>query len=174
MDDSFHPLEAELKTLPLRRPSASLLDRLEADLSTGSENCAAKSTRYTTSTNLKSWKWSGWKVAGLAAALALVTTLGLLRVQPQPPVELADSQATMATPTVAAPSTADRYQPIAATNVLYDLTDEGPVNAPGDNPTRRVRARYLDTYTWKNPATNASLRWSVPRDEIRLISTTLN
>jgi hypothetical protein len=48
------------------------------------------------------------------------------------------------------------------------------VGTSSDTLTRRVRARYLDTYTWKNPTTNASLRWSVPRDEIRLVSATLN
>ena len=41
-------------------------------------------------------------------------------------------------------------------------------------PARRVRARYLDTYTWRNPATNASLKWSVPRDEIRVLPARLN
>jgi hypothetical protein len=174
MDESLHTLEAELKSLSLPRPSVSLMDRLEADLSISAENNRTKRRRYTTSTNLNSWKWSGWRVAGLAATLALVTTLGLLRVQRQPPEILAAAPATIAAAAPTAPSTANHYQPIAATNVLYDLADEGAVSAPGDNPTRRVRARYLDTYTWKNPTTNASIRWSVPRDEIRLVSATLN
>jgi hypothetical protein len=34
---------------------------------------------------------------------------------------------------------------------------------------RRVRSSYVDTITWKNPKTNASLRWSVPRDEVRVM-----
>ena len=174
MDESFHTLEAELKTLSLPRPSVSLLDRLEADLSTGSENRPTKSRRYTTSTNLDSWKWSGWRVAGVAATLALFATLGLVRVQRQVPEIVAAGPTTIAATVPVAPAASDHYQPIGATNVLYDLTDEGPVSLPGDNPTRRVRVRYLDTYTWKNPTTNASLRWSVPRDEIRLVSATLN
>ena len=33
----------------------------------------------------------------------------------------------------------------------------------------RVFQCYLDTYTWRNPRTNASLRWTVPRDELRVI-----
>jgi hypothetical protein len=40
-----------------------------------------------------------------------------------------------------------------------------------DTSARQVRARYVDTYTWKNPRSNASLKWSVPRDEVRVIPT---
>ena len=68
----------------------------------------------------------------------------------------------------------DRYQPVAATNVLYDLKDEGTVYLDGDTPARRLRYRYLDTYTWKNPRNNASLKWSVPRDEIRVLPASLH
>ncbi|MBA4138255.1 MAG: hypothetical protein C0518_13145 [Opitutus sp.] len=63
----------------------------------------------------------------------------------------------------------DAYRPVKAANVLYDLQDEGPVLLEDNTPARRVRARYVDTYTWKNPATNASLKWSVPRDEVRVL-----
>jgi len=34
---------------------------------------------------------------------------------------------------------------------------------------RRLRQSYLDRITWKNPETNASLVWSVPREEIRVV-----
>ena len=40
--------------------------------------------------------------------------------------------------------------------------------------TLRLRYRYLDTYTWKDPRSNASLKWSVPRDEIRVLPASLN
>jgi hypothetical protein len=173
MDESFHTLEAELKALPLRHPSSLLLNRLEADLATSTDS-GPQPRRYTTATNLNSWKWSGWRLAGLAAAFTLLATVGVLQIRRQPaPIGLDGSSASV----VATPVTDSRhnhYQPISATNVLYDLTDEGPVGTSSDTLTRRVRARYLDTYTWKNPTTNASLRWSVPRDEIRLVSATLN
>jgi hypothetical protein len=58
---------------------------------------------------------------------------------------------------------------VKAANVLYDLQDEGPVLLEDNTPARRIRARYVDTYTWKNPATKASLKWSVPRDEVRVL-----
>jgi hypothetical protein len=171
MDESFHALEAELKARPLPRPSSHLLHRLEADLATNAADAAAP-RRYASATNLKSWKWSGWRVAGLAAAFTLIAAVAI-RQSARPPAALAAPSASVAL-TSMVDSHHDHYQPIAATNVLYDLTDEGPVATQGDSLTRRVRARYLDTYTWKNPTTNASLRWSVPRDEIRLVSATLN
>jgi hypothetical protein len=27
----------------------------------------------------------------------------------------------------------------------------------------------VDTITWKNPRTNASVRWTVPREEVRVV-----
>ena len=62
-----------------------------------------------------------------------------------------------------------RARPVKAANLLYDLQDEGLVLLEDNTPVRRMRARYVDTYTWKNPATNASLTWSVPRDEVRMV-----
>lgn len=67
--------------------------------------------------------------------------------------------------------TPDVYRPVKAANLLYDLKDEGPVFLEDSTPARRVRARYVDTYTWRNPATNASLKWSVPREEVRVMPT---
>lgn len=173
MDESFHTLEAEVKALPLPRPSSALLNRLESDLATSAASVSLP-RRYTTATSLNSWKWSGWRMAGLAAAVAFAATVGLLRVNRQaPPISVAGTTP-MVAPAPITNSPPDHYQPVAATNVLYELKDEGPVDTSGDTLTRRVRARYLDTYTWKNPTTNASIRWSVPRDEIRLVSATLN
>jgi hypothetical protein len=45
---------------------------------------------------------------------------------------------------------------------------------PDQTEGRQVRYRYVDTYTWRNPTTKASLRWSVPRDEVRVIRASLN
>ncbi len=181
MDESFHELESELKTLQLRRPSPQLVERLSADLSTNMESPALPRPHYTTATNLGSWKWLGRRPAGLAAAVALLATLGVIsfRRQSSPSAGIPPAQLAAITPEPAQSGSGslasrDRYQPVAATNVLYDLQDGGLVKGEDDAPTRRVRARYLDTYTWKNPATNASLKWSVPRDEIRLLSTVLN
>ncbi len=181
MDESFQDLESELKSLPPRAPSPLLVERLAAELSARQENPPAMRPRYTTATNLGSWKWFGWRPAGLAAAVALVAFIGG-RSFLRPPEPTAGGSSAGWAVTTPAPTRSEsvpvtlrnHYQPVAATNVLYDLQDEGLVKDGGDTPTRRVRARYLDTYTWKNPATNASIKWSVPRDEVRFVSANLN
>ena len=68
----------------------------------------------------------------------------------------------------------NRYQPVRASSVLYDLKEDGTGTLPDQTEGRQVRYRYVDTYTWKNPATNASLRWSVPRDEVRVVRASLD
>ena len=61
MDDSFKDLEDELKGLQLRRPSAPLLARLERELAEEMPDFVPAPPvrpRYTSATNLGSWKWS--------------------------------------------------------------------------------------------------------------------
>ena len=177
MDESFHDLEAELNALRPQRPSPLLRDRIGSELDGAA---ATGSPRYTSATNLGSWKWLGWRSASVAAAIALVAVISWMNFQANsvpdsvvPPARLTRNDPVK--PVTTGPSVDhDRYQPVAATNVLYDLKDEGRVYVDGDLPARRLRYRYLDTYTWKNPRTNASLKWSVPRDEIRVLPASLN
>ena len=68
----------------------------------------------------------------------------------------------------------NRYEPIKASSVLYDMKEDGAATLPDQTEGRQVRYRYVDTYTWKNPTTKASLRWSVPRDEVRLVRASLD
>lgn len=167
MDESLQELENELKTLQPRRAPDRWLDQVNRELA--AELPASPRPRYVTATNLGSWKWLGWRAAGLAAALALVATVGLVSLRrPVPPV--ASAVTTVPKSSAAAPA----YEPVAASNVLYDLKDEGEVKLVGDTSARQVRARYVDTYTWKNPRNNASIRWTVPRDEIRVVPASYN
>lgn len=167
MDNSLEELENELSRLSPRRPSAALLDRLEHEL--GPVTPAPAVRRYVTATSLRSWKWAGWSLAGAAAALALV-----FAAQSQFTREPAVSTPAPAPVQVAAAVPANRYQPVKATSVLYDLKEDGVATLPDQTEGRQVRYRYVDTYTWRNPATKASLRWSVPRDEVRLVRASLN
>lgn len=150
---------------------------------------AAPAPRYTSATTLRSWKWFSWQMAA-AAAVALVVSLGVWRygarsgsdgsVAPLAAVAQPGTSASTA-PDISAtapsaermlaavPAPAGAFRPVKAANVLYDLRDEGPVLLEDNSAGRRVRARYVDTYTWRNPATNASLKWSVPRDEVRVL-----
>jgi hypothetical protein len=66
-------------------------------------------------------------------------------------------------------TTVATFQPVAAENVLYATKDEGYVTLEDGTPARRLRSNYVDTITWKNPRSNASLRWTVPREEVRVV-----
>ncbi len=169
MDNSLDELEQELGRLTPRRPSAGLMDRLEREL--GAVPPAPAAPKYTSATSLRSWKWAGWSLAGAAAAMAVLLAL---RTSPTSgPASPATTPAVVATTAAPAPQ-ASRYQPIKASSVLYDLKEEGAATLPDQTEGRQVRYRYVDTYTWRNPMTNASLRWSVPREEVRLVRASLN
>ncbi len=171
MDESLQQLEAELKSLRLRSPSPQLVDRLTNELIAETDGLAAPVRRYASATNLGSWKWLGWRAAGLAAVLAVGAVVTYVALRPQLPTA-AEPSARLAVNTPvnsAADHPGDRYQPVAAANVLYELKDEGTVKIDDGTSVRQVRARYVDTYTWKNPRKNASIKWTVPRDEIRVL-----
>ena len=95
--------------------------------------------------------WWAWSAVPAAIAAALVLTF-IVSNRP-------------ATAGEAAPA----FRPVAAENVLYAARDEGLVTLADGTPARRVRSSYVDTITWKNPRNNASLRWSVPREEVRVV-----
>jgi hypothetical protein len=171
MNDSFTELETELKALCPQRPAAALLERIGGDLMvSGHESPAGHHPRNAAATNLGSWKWHGWRALGAVAAIALVAAVSWMSLS----VGVRPSTVTSPVQPAAISAAAPAYQPVAAANVLYDLKDEGLVYVDGSTPARRLRYRYLDTYTWKNSRNNASLKWSVPRDEIRVLPTSLN
>jgi len=64
---------------------------------------------------------------------------------------------------------APSFKPVAAENLLLDAIDEGYTTHADGTPARRVRQSYLDTITWKDSRTNASLTWSLPREEVRVV-----
>jgi hypothetical protein len=183
MDESLQELENELKRLQPRRSSEELHARLAREL--GDPSDASARPRYTAKTTLTSWKWFSWRMAA-AAAVALVVSLGVWRslrtMTPQPAKPENVAQTEPVAPKAVPPETqvanntaaSDSYRPVGAANVLYDVKDDGAVTLPDNAPARRLRYRYVDTYTWKNPATNASLKWSVPRDEVRVIPASLH
>ena len=175
MDESLQDLETELKELAPLWPSHQLVDRIALDLAADPKTSANDSRTAPVSQAL-----FGWRVVGLAAALAVVGALaiiGLRQSEPATSARLPSVVAKTVTPSQPKPeipTVIERPQPVVAANILYDLKDEGPAKGEGDASARRVRYRYLDTYTWKNPRGNASLRVSVPRDEIRIVPVSLN
>ena len=171
MDDTLQELENELMRLTPRRPSTALLQSLEREL--GPAAAVEPAGRHGKVIRLRSWKWAVWSLAGVAAAIALVAIVQFNR---QPAKTSAPVVASTVPPAATQPAAAsvNRYQPVRASSVLYDLKEDGTATLPDQTEGRQVRYRYVDTYTWKNPATNASLRWSVPRDEVRLVRASLD
>lgn len=96
---------------------------------------------------IATWPWAALPAAAAAAAVLLV-----LLAHP-----------------AAREASADVFTPIAAQQVLLSASDEGYVQLGDGTPARRFRASYVDTITWEDPQSHASLRWSVPRDEVRVI-----
>jgi hypothetical protein len=175
MDENLTELENELQRLTPRRLAPRTLAALERDLGPAAES-VAPAPRYPSATTLRSWKWISWSLAGAAALFAVAGVTWLARQPPVVPVagprtELA---AQPVEPAPAKRPLVNRYEPVRASTVLYDLKEDGPAKLADETDVRQVRYRYVDTYTWKNPATNASLRWSVPRDEVRLVRASLD
>jgi hypothetical protein len=143
MNKELQELEAELQSLRPPEPSARLLARIEADLVPKRRTLLA---------------WAGLP---LPAAIAMMITVS------------SEKPAVVVTPGVIAPASAvadrpDIFKPIATQNVLYATEDEGIVTLTDGRKVRRVNRAYVDTVLWRNPQTNASLTWSVPRNEVQV------
>ena len=155
MDDDLLHLEAELKRLRPASPSRELVARLQDELS-------RPAPRY----------WRGARLFWLAAlpaaaALALMQTLWRSKA---PAASIASERSASSEPAAATvPMNESALRPVAAENVLVSASDEGLVTLEDGTTARRTRLRYVDTITWRNPQTNASLRWSVPREEVRVV-----
>jgi hypothetical protein len=142
MDNDLSELEAELKRLRPVAVSVSLTSEVNRKLD---------GTRHTF------WAW-----AALPLAAALVGVVLLKDKAVGPPVA----------PTLAPALIVTTYKPVSAENLLYDSRDEGLVTLADGTTARRYRRSYVDTITWKNHGTQASLRWSVPRTEERVVPVT--
>ena len=155
MDDELQSLEAELKRLRPAAPNRDLLARLERDL-------AAPLTRRAVPFR---WLWVG--ALPIAATLAVLIALA---ARNRPPSAAVPPPA--ATPLASATPAAEPsaiFKPVAAENVLYAAQDEGLVTLADGTPARREQLNYVDTITWQNPRTHATVRWSVPREEVRVV-----
>ena len=139
MDNELHELESELKRLRPVAPSPAL---------------AVGVGRALTAPRRNYWAWTALPLAASLAGLAL------LRDRPAPPVTR---------PAPAPAGAVAVFKPVSAENLLYAQRDEGLVTLADGTTARRYRSSYVDTITWKNPRTQASLRWSVPRTEERVV-----
>ncbi len=146
MDDELNSLESELRGLRPASVSRALSDRVSGAL-------AAAPMRGANAT--VHWFWAG----ALPAAAAVVAVLLQLA-----PAKRGDSRSSTA---VVASDV--QLKPFAAENLLVSARDEGLVTLDDGTTARRERLRFVDTIVWKNPRTNASLTWTVPREEVRVV-----
>lgn len=160
MDDETRQLEAELARLRPSPPSRALVQRIEADL-------AISLTSARRSIGRMGWIFAMTLPA--AAALALMLTPFSRWRNHERERELPTPASSSKAAPVAAVSSEASMKPVAAEKVLVSADDEGLVTLDDGTQARRARLRYVDTITWKNPRTNASLTWSVPREEVRVI-----
>ncbi|WP_414663984.1 hypothetical protein [Horticoccus sp. 23ND18S-11] len=121
-----------------------------------------------------SFRWPWWTAFPVAAALAVViwqTGRGPVLPGPNAPEENALAPAVAAGPEARAGSDggAAGLKPIRVENLLVEASDEGVVTLADGTRARRERLQYVDTIVWKNARTNASLTWSVPREEVRVV-----
>lgn len=145
MDNDLLELEAELKRLRPITPSELLEARIDSALAANSRH-----------------GWSAlWLAFPAAAAVALAAFVQMH------PAEVASTATPVRTP--ASVAAAPRYRPVFADNLLYDARDEGLVTLSDGSLARRYRSSYVDTITWRDPRTQASLKWSVPRTEEHVI-----
>ena len=158
MDDDLQQLEAELTCLRPAAPPPEMLARLDAALAC--DALAAAEARVAR----RWWIWAG--TLPIAAALVVALIVAVRRGPSRATVPSEDG--TVARPGPSAPAE-NVFKPIAAENVLYAVSDEGFVTLDDGTAARRERLSYVDTITWKNPCTNASVRWTVPREEIRVV-----
>jgi hypothetical protein len=170
MNDDFSDLEAELKRMRPCAPSSELQSRLAATLDRPGAPTAQPVRIDRSVIFRRAWRWMLWPAAIAAAVvLALVTTRQPNSVKPIADETAHSVSGTATTPIAATTTDPDLYKPVSAENVLYDSRDEGLITLDDGTAAHRVFQRYLDTYTWRNLRTNASLRWTVPRDEVRIV-----
>jgi hypothetical protein len=162
MDDELRELECELRALRPMPPSAALQERLRRALD---PDTVAPLSLLRPADKLRQYHW-WWLAAFPAATAALFAVLLALRA----PHRAGPGAPKPAGPRpVAVVHAADHgLKPVAAENLLYATDDEGLVTLADGTPARRERLHFIDTITWRNPQTNASLRWSVPREEVHV------
>lgn len=189
MDDELKQLEAELKALQPAAPRRALFERLEAELATPVATAPVENKIVARPS--RSW-WAAAAAMPIAAAIAVagyfVGRQGakIPQLNPETPVVLTAPAVSGESPASQSPVVATaqpakweaveitaeqaaQFKPVASENVLYAVKDEGLVTLEDGTAARRERLNYVDTITWKNPRTNASVKWTVPREEIRVV-----
>ena len=157
--NDFFEIEQELKRLRPAQPSHAFLVRVGhamADPEIG-EDKINWPNRFR-----RNWIALGVGVAALFLVLAQIKTQ---RGEKQ-------SERIAQSPAATEPqsTSANRFIPTGATQVVYNSRDEGLHFTDGsEGPMRRLRYQTQETLQWRNARTGESLRVSYPSEEIVLI-----
>lgn len=153
MDEELKQLEAELSRLRPLAPRREIRAAIAGELNPPRLPRATRRARF-------------WLTLPIAAGiLASVFYVGT-------PLWTGPATGNTALAPAAAMSTkksAPQFKPISARNILVSSTDEGFVELVDGTPARRIRQSYVDTITWQNTASKASLTWTVPREEVKVV-----
>lgn len=166
MDKDLLEFEAELGRFRPRAAPARLLAGIERELAAPA--ALSPHCHYKGATSWTSWKWANWTAAAaFAGAMLLAGRFWPRDVPPATVKQGAVRSAPAATPFAG-------YKPVAARRTVFGTDDEGLVTLDDGRLGRRIRRHFVDTITWRNPQTNASLRWSIPREEVRFVPVNAN
>lgn len=165
MNDELEDMEASLRSLSPRRPSSRVWEAIQPRLSEPVHTAASGEETFTSGPS----PWRLWfPPVGLAAAC-----LALLLLWPRNDEiqghRLSNDERVSRAEATARTEAPPRLMPVAAEAILCSSEDEGIVSLSNGRTARKLRREYLDIYTWRDPKTNASLRWVMPREEVRVI-----
>ncbi len=163
--NEFEDMEKELRRLCPAPPSEGLQSRIVKELDEKTTHALKKRAGGIHFRNFK-LRWAA--SLALAAALAIVAFLGIpksAKVNDTPPPPIVEVEIPVA---VDSPSTS-KYVPVEARHVLMNAQEEGIFYIGDHIPARKMRYRFVDSYTWKNPADGSSLQVAVPREEVLLV-----
>ena len=149
MDDSLTELERELRLLRPARPSVKTASEISRQLD-------VPRARFFT------------KLAWLG--LPIAAAIGVLIFSLQRSDFTSTEPSSVGSKVAASPAT---FQVVGSESVLLSAKDEGITALPDGTPARRLRETYLATVVWKDPQTQASLKWTIPREEFRIVPVSL-
>lgn len=148
MDEELIALEEELKRLRPVIPPTRLMAALDNELGRKSRS---------------SLRWISWLGLPVAAAIAA----WVIYAPANQTASITNTEGVVAA--AADPAKSPTFKPVAAQNVLVSESDDGLITLADGTHVRRTRQAYLDRITWENPATHASLTWTLPREEVKVV-----
>lgn len=151
MNDNFDALEQELRALRPAAPSDALVRSIDRAMAAPAGAGVAVPHRRARAAGWGAWAWGNWAVAG-ALALVVVTVSRYA-----PPIEPAAGAVAASGPD---------YRPVDAARFVVEVVDEGVVTLEDGTSVRRVRESFVDSLTWRDAATNATLVVNLPGEDV--------